>query len=482
MKIKRPLYRTKIAIAVKDSILFATMLSLAPIAAFADTPAATSNTSGLSTILNHDDLTYGGVTLYGTIDVGFVHQTHGTPLSDSYTDGLGYVISKNSNKSINTIAPNGMSQSKIGLKGDIKIDDDLSAVFKLETGFSPTSGMLSDGRKSLVANNGVPLDAQTSNADSSRSGQVFNGVAYAGVNSKEWGTLTLGRQNSLLTDAVGKYDPQGASYAFSVIGYSGVMVGSGNTRDARLDSAVRYSHQWRAGRLAMLYHFGDGNHGKAYQLNLGRDFTLADLGLGDLGPSNYGKLSFDAFYSNNQSTVNAASLSAAQVLTKPTGSLAATISDNTAYALMLKYTLNPVNLYAGYEHIRYANPSSPLAAGFSDIGGYLISVVNNTAFTNEKILGVSWVGAKVAITPKLDLAGAYYHYNQNSYKGNSCGDSSAGSCSGSLNATSLSLDYKISKRLDAYGGAMYSKVNDGLSSGYLHTSSVDPMVGMRYNF
>lgn len=477
MLMQLPLNRTKIAIAVSNSILLSAALGFAPLAAFAETPPTVSHNQALNTILNHDDLTYAGITLYGTIDLGLVHQSHGAPLSDSYISGLEYLVSKNSNKSINTLAPNGMSASKIGIKGDIKVTDDLSAVFKLETGFNPTSGMLSDGPKSLVANNGVPLNQQTSNADSSRAGQPFQGAAYGGVSSKQWGTLTAGRQNNLQTDALGKYDPQGGSYAFSVIGYSGVMIGGGSTQDARLDSSVRYANQWGPGRLATLYQFGNGTNGKAYQLNLGSDFALADLGLG-----NYGKLSIDAFYTQKKNAVSAASLNTVQVLTEPTGSLAATTSDNTAYTLMVKYTLNPVNLYAGYEHIRYENPSTPLAAGTTGLGGYVLSVVNNSAYTINKTLAVSWVGAKVAITPKLDLTGAFYHYSQNSYKGNGCQDNSAGSCSGSLNATSLSADYKISKRLDLYGGAMYSKVKNGLASGYLHTSSVDPMVGMRYNF
>lgn len=477
MLIQLPLNRTKIAIAVRNSILLASAFSLAP-AAFADTPAPVTSTPALSAFLNHDDLTYAGITLYGTVDIGLVHQTHGAPLSDSQQSGVQYVVSKNSNKSITTLAPNGLSASKIGIKGDIKIADDLSAVFKFETGFNPTSGMISDGPKSLVANNGVPLNEQTSNSDSSRAGQIFQGAAYGGVSSKKWGTLTAGRQNNLQTDALGKYDPQGGSYAFSLIGYSGVMVGGGSTQDARLDSSLRYGNQWGSTRVATLYQFGNGSgDNNAYQFNIGTDFSLADLGLG-----NYGKVSLDAFYTQKQGAVSFASLSATQVLTAPTGSLAATISDNTAYTLMAKYTLNPVNLYAGYEHIRYENPSSPLRAGTTGLGGYLLSVVNNNAYTINKTLDISWLGAKVAITPKLDLTGAYYHYSQNSFKGNGCQDDSAASCGGSLNATSLSANYKVSKRLDFYGGAMYSKVKNGLASGYLNTSSVDPMVGMRYNF
>ncbi len=54
----------------------------------------------------------------------------------------------------------------------------------------------------------------------------------------------------------------------------------------------------------------------------------------------------------------------------------------------------PLKIFAGYEHISYANPSSPLPAGFDDIGGYKLAFVNNAAFPNDKILQVYWAGVK----------------------------------------------------------------------------------------
>ena len=55
-----------------------------------------------------------------------------------------------------------------------------------------------------------------------------------------WGTLTFGRQNTLLTDDVNAYDPQGGSYAFSPIGYSGMTGGAGDTEEARWTTAIKY--------------------------------------------------------------------------------------------------------------------------------------------------------------------------------------------------------------------------------------------------
>ena len=180
---------------------------------------------------------------------------------------------------------------------------------------------------------------------------------------------------------------------------------------------------------------------------------------------------------------NDSSLSAAQLAAgAPHDSLAATISDNTAYTLAASYTWDAWKFSGGYEHIKYENPSLPITNPFSGLGGYYMSVINNNAFAHDKVLQVSWVGAKYSISKDWDITGAWYHYNQNSFKGNGCSDTSASSCSGTLNAYSLMTDYRLSKRFDVYAGAMWSKVNDGLASGFLHTSTVDPMVGARFKF
>jgi predicted porin len=422
-------------------------------------------------------LTMYGITLYGTVDLGVAYQTHGTPLNDYFYPGLEYLVSKNSNKGVFSAAPSGLSQSKIGLRGDEELIDGLHGIFKVETGFNPTSGQLSDAPKSLTQNNGVALASQTSNADGSRAGQMFNSEAYAGFKQTRYGQLTYGRQNGLLTDNVNKYDPMGGSYAFSVIGYSGATAGSGDTQDTRLDNSLRYSNAIGPVRFAGQYQFGDktgGGGGTAYEFGLG---------------TGYRGLSVDATYVHKKDAIAASSLSASQVSALPAlglsedNSLAATVSDNTAYSTMLMYDAGRPKFYAGYEYIRFANPTDPLLPGASDIGGYTLSAVNNTAYARNKHLQIIWTGAKYAFTPEFDLTGAWYHYTQNDYKiSGTCSNTSAGQCSGQLNALSLMADYKFTKRFDVYGGAMWSQAVGGLGSGYLHNNTIDPMVGVRFIF
>ncbi|MEP7044692.1 MAG: porin [Dokdonella sp.] len=443
--------------------------------AIAGAPAAQAADDG--------SLTWNGITLYGTLDVGVAYQNHGAPLSDDFYVGLDYLVSKNGRKSISAVAPSGLSQSKVGLKGTEPLTDDLSAVFNAEIGFNPTSGKLSDALQSLVNANGKPLTAQDTAGDGSRAGQVFNGPAFLGLSSKTFGTLTAGRHNSLMLDDVNKYDPMGGSYAFSVIGYSGATAGMGNTENARFDDSVKYNYTYQWLRVGALYQFGhngdSGKGGSAEQIDFGFD---------------YAGFSGDFLYGSKNGAIGAGSLSAAQLATGvPHDSLVATVSDTTAYSGLLSYTAGPLKFSGGYEHIEFENPEHPLSAGFSGLGSYDFSIVNNTAYNRHRILQVSWGGAKWTITKELSLTGAVYHYDQNSYRSsggtngapivaNNCSTNVAGSCSGDLWAYSLMTDYRFTKRFDVYAGAMYSEVQDGLASGYLHPNNLNVMVGARFAF
>ncbi|THD61182.1 porin [Phenylobacterium sp.] len=440
--------------------------------AAASTPAAASAASEASAKPAKTDdgnLTWKGITLYGTIDVGFAHLDHGAPLTSYYAPGLPFVIQKNSNRAITSISPNGLSQSKIGLSGAETINDDLKAVFKLETGFQPTSGHLSDGSRSLIVDNGVPLASQTTNGDSSRAGQLFQGAAYLGVSSKTYGALTYGLQTSLMVDNFAKYDPQNQSLAFSVIGYSGFAGGAGATETGRFDSSVKYVIAKGPVRAAYLHNFEGGINfpGRADQVDVGGD---------------YRGVSVDLTYSHVDDAVTESPLSAAQNATAP-GTLAGTVSDDTTYAIEARYVIGRAKIYGAVEAIDMANPSHPLPAGFRGIGGYVVSFVNNAAYSIHRKETVSWVGVRYAVTDKLDVTSAYYRYDQNSYKGNGCSDTSASSCSGSLWDASLVADYKLTKHFDAYAGLNHSAVANGLASGFLNRSSTAaPVIGVRFTF
>lgn len=428
-----------------------------------------------SPVTDDGSLTWHGITLYGAVDMGVAYQTHGAPLSNSAGFGLGYLISKNSNRPYFGAAPNALSGSFIGLKGTEELFPGLSGVFNLQTSFLPTSGKLSDGLGSIVQNNGLPATSQTTFADSSKDGQALNTAAWAGLSSPTYGTLTYGRQNSLTLDGVIAYDPMSASGAFSVIGFQGATAGMGDTENARLDNSFKYLVNvgpFRAAGAAQLSPGGDGS----------RNIVQGQIGATYLG------FSVDAIYGHVEDAISAAPLPVGFVptpsllLNQGNGLVAGTVSDNTGLMLLGRYEAGPIKLYAGYEDILFANPHFPLSAGTSIIGGYTLGTVNNTAFANKRDLQVFWTGTKYAVTPDTDVMAAYYHEGQNSFSGNGCSNASLTSCSGQLDAVSLVVDYRFAKRWDAYAGAMYSRVANGLASGFLKTNTVDPTVGARLQF
>ncbi len=427
-----------------------------------------------------------GITLYGTLDVGAQFQSHGVPASDYFPPGTEALVQKNSNSSQFNILGNSLSQSKFGVQGREEFGNGWAGVFKLEMFVNPTSGNISDALKSLTANNGVALANQNTGVDSSIAGQLFGGAAYAGVTHAQFGTLTFGRQNGLMADGVAKYDPNAASQAFSVIGWSGTAAGGGDTEDRRLDHSVKYD-------LTV----GPVHAGIQYQPKTAANpGSTQEYALGFIFPGG----SVDIIHEQKNDAIAAGSLSAAQVTTLPLAfaagggggnasdkSVVGTISDNTTTGIMAKYSFSKmITASAGYEHIAYQNPSRPVSAGTTIIGGYVLAYVNNAAFPSTKTLAVSWAGVKIAAAPHLDVTLAYYRYDQNSYAiGANSGCSSSvvsAQCSGTLNAASVVLDYHFTKRFDVYGGAMWSGVQGGLANGYLNTSTVDPTVGARYQF
>jgi predicted porin len=442
-----------------------------------------------------DSLCWHGVCVYGTIDAGLMYQNHGAPLSALATTPLDYLVSKNSQGPYFGVSPGNLATSFIGLRGKQEIADNLYAVFNLQTQFDPFNGIVSNGVGSVQQNNGLTLTQQNAFGDSSKAGQMFNGAAYAGISSPVYGTVTFGRQNSLSSDLIINYDPISGSNAWSVITFQGASGGGGDTENRIYDNSFEYRVNVGPVRFAVetqLRNGGNSGTGNAFEGNVGFDymgFSMDFVG---------GKI-YDA--------VSAAPLTAAQVtainasgLNTGLGSVAGTVSDNTVFQVAAKYTIGPVKLFAGYEHIQFANPNNPLAPGAFIEGGYTVGVPNNTNFTTDRILQVFWVGAKYSATRDLDLTAAYYHQDQNSFIiGNgsnptgTCNTAASAGCSGTLDAVSFVADWRFARHFDFYAGVMWSQVQNGLASGFALTnglpggtgnkaSAFDPGVGLRYQF
>jgi len=429
-------------------------------------------------ITGEDSLTWHGVTLYGVVDIGVQYDTHSAPFTPYRPAASGNIVRQNGSRSVIGLTPSNMGQSRVGLQGIERLNDEFSAVFQIETFFNPQSGEIADSLKSLTVNNGRSLATQTVGVDGSSAGQAFQ-TAWAGLKSARFGTLTFGRQTTLLLDGTIKYDPNYNATAFGLLGASNTYSGGGAQEDNRLDSTAKYHVSFRDRvHLGALYKFSGsrGSANRAFQADIGGDFAGASV---------------DAFYSMENSAITATSLTAAQVAGLPalgysvSNALAATISDNEAYALMALYKVDSLKFFAGYEHIVYRNPKTPLSAGFQDIGGYVLAFVTNNAYSDSKSVQVYWTGVRYSVSPYLDLTAAYYGYHQNAYGTGSqagCATTAHGTCSGSFAAFSLDADYRFNQHFDAYLGAMYSGVHDGVASGYIETNNINPTIGVRYKF
>jgi len=446
----------------------------------------------------NDDLCWHGVCLYGNFDMGVTWIQHSAPFSPTAGGPLDTLVSKNGGQgSYFGVGANQLSTSFVGLRGKQEIADNLYAVFNLQTLFNPASGVNASGPGSIAQNNGLNIGLQNAFGDSSKAGQLFNNVAYFGVSSPTYGTFTMGRQSSLSSDLIVNYDPLSGSNSWSVITFQGANGGGGDTQNRIYDNSYEYRVNVGPVRFAVeaqLRNGGNSTTGNAFEGNIGFDYM--GLSVDFLGGKIYDAVSAAplAVGGGNAVVTNVA---------VGNGQLAGTISDNTVFQVGAKYTIGPWKLFGGYENIRFANPNNPIVAGAFDAGGFIIAVPNNTNFPSDRILQTAWVGARYAITPALDVTGAYYHEWQNTFAtasatlvGCSVLASSSSQCSGTLDAVSLVVDWRFARHIDVYAGVMWSQVQGGLANGFIvnnagttvnaiggnRSSNFDPGIGLRYQF
>jgi predicted porin len=494
-----------------------------------------------------DDICWHGVCVYGNFDMGVDWIQHSSPFNAMVGGPLLYVVGSNSQlPSYAGVAVNQMSTSFIGLRGKQEIGDNLYAVFNLQTLFNPASGMNANGIGSLVQNNGfnqAPQLGLLANAygDSSKSGQMFNNVAYFGVSSPVWGTFTMGRQSALTSDLVVNYDALSGSNAWSLIVFEGATGGGGVTENRIYDNAYEYRLNVGPVRFAAEVQAPNGGNsatGLAYQGDVGFDYVGLSMDF-------VGGHEKDAISSSPLSTAQVNQLTANQLGSATTGTgaaisplgyaipcslgcLSAVVSDNTVFAVGAKYTLGPWKFYGGYEHITFKDPSTPLLPGAFAQGGYNVGFLNNNRYLTDRNQNVFWAGVKYAVTPTFDVIGAYYGARQGFFfagagagaggnntfvsfpggpanapglagQATNCAIASASSpgCSGTIDMFSLALDWRFARHVDLYAGVAYSTKSGGLANAFVlstlngalagnnvinRVSSWDPGIGLRYQF
>ena len=491
-------------------------------------------------------LTWYGFTVYGTVDMGGSYMTHGTPFDPNFPTGAGYLLGAGGTGATNRLAgffpgPNGLSQSNIGIKWNEPVGAGWAVIGQAELAFDPYSLLLSNAPQAMQNSIGQAENTQALPYDSSRWGWLA-GQIYTGVSNPTWGTLTFGRTNALLNDAIVAYDPMGASYAFSPIGFSGKTAGAGDTEDARWTTAIRYRVNVGSIRLAAMVQPIFGTQYWGYNPNNGA--FAAGIG-GDVRGIGPGVLSMDFFGTYERDAVNITAVYGGAAgnpfgpaqgtalgwpTTFPAGFLKATISNQTSFMWVGKYSFGsyapapvvgkeppppsgiPLTLYWGYEFINFANPSDSQSAfrddGFLFAGpipagagaGAVVPSANGTVIQNNAFniscgsgtgcfsenFQVLWTGAKYGITKDLDVITGWYHFIQSTYvTGVSCSPANAPNnsrCAGWMDVASVVLDWRFLPKWDAYIGTMYSAAFGGVANADIARTNLATTAGVRFRF
>lgn len=312
------------------------------------------------------------VTIYGLVDAGLVSERGGAAGSvTKVTSGIG-------------------SQSRLGFKGTEDLGSGLSAVFQLETGVKIDDGSL----------------------DSANT--IFNRLAYVGLKSKEAGTLTLGRQYTMLYNAMSQVaDPFGAGYAGSI---KNLFAAKGaNTRAS--NSIVYVSPTIEGGFSAEgLYSLGE----QAGDASAGRQFGLG------LNYAN-GPLNARLVY-NNKNT---------DVVGKP----GVDTSRNTLFAINYDFQI-------AKAFFAYGADKGPVSAELPVANAYALKVAPTASIdSNDMLLGV-----QVPVTPN-DIVMASYIRKNDKTAFNQDADQWA-----------LGFSHLLSKRTNLY--VAYAKIKNKNGAGY----------------
>jgi len=305
-------------------------------------------------------LAQSSVTLYGILDAGIEYVTN---VPNSSGGGSSLVRMSTGN----------LSTSRWGLRGAEELGGGLKGVFVLENGFDLDSGSANQG------------------------GRLFGRQAFVGL-QHEYGTLTLGRHQTLLYDFSATFDPMAIATRYSIIMHDKWMTG-------RADNSIKFYGAAGAINYGLLYSTGYDSQaggeipgayraGKAWSASLG--YANGPFAVG----TNYDEVR---------------------------GSTVALQDDvERRAALGLSYQVGPAKVLAGYR--------------------YYHGIFDSTSSSLRTNL--YWAGVRYDATPALSLTGAFYYTD-------------VAHSSGDPYSFVLSGSYALSKRTDLYTVLGYAKNRDG---------------------
>ena len=362
------------------------------------------------------------VTLYGTLDAGLVY-TNNQGGHNNWQQGSGTV-----------------SDTYFGLRGSEDLGGGLHAIFTLEDGFNINNGQFNE------------------------SNTLFNRQAFVGLQSDQYGTLTLGRQYDSVVDYLGPLSEAGTGYGNNLAAHPFDNDNLDNSYSIK--NAVKYQSANYAGfHFGGLYGFSNDAGGfannRAY--SAGASYTNGPLNVA----AAYLQLNNSLGSTNSGGAVSAGAGSDANL----------TAVTQRTYGVGANYSFGPATVGLLWTHTQDDN----LIAGDQNGVGFTVPTGTNLHLDNYEVNG------KYALTPALSLNAAYTFTNGHATGGTSDGDPK-------WQTVSLQADYSLSKRTDFYLEGVYQHASGTLGDGSANVAMINTLspssngnqvaatVGLRHRF
>ena len=337
------------------------------------------------------------VTLYGIID------TSVTYASNQRTGAAGSPGSSNV-----AMSSGNLSSSRWGLRGNEDLGGGLSAVFTLENGFSSVNGQAANGGKDM-----------------------FGRKAFVGLQSKQYGSLTFGRQYDFIEAFT---DPLGASGP----GWGGNLAmhpfdNDDSVNIFRLNNSVKYiSPTYRGLKFGAMYAFsnvaGQFSNNAAYSAGVSYE---------------NGPVSLAAAYLGVNRSADPAAANATGAVSTADGTAPITGGSQQVWTLAGRYRAGPASVGLAWSH-----SSTDSVTGVLHGSGITPLVGKNLTFDNFSVDG------RYFLTPAFSLAAAYT-YTEGRFS------TDTETTRPKWNQVVLQSDYKLSRRTDLYLEGVYQSVSGG---------------------
>ncbi|MEK6347371.1 MAG: porin [Burkholderia sp.] len=304
------------------------------------------------------------------------------------SDSLAYLSNEAGHANWKTIS--GMAQNnRLGFRVLENLGGGLSAVATLENGFDVNTGKFGQG------------------------GRMFGRQAFVGLSSKQYGTLTAGRQYDVLWDYLDRIEPQALAPGLAT------SVGSNDNIEGkfRYSNSLKYkSPEWRGLGFEAMYAFSNkaGDFQQNRAVSAGVNYTL-------------GNQRYALVYLNidHPGTANAAGA----------------VSDDYSGGAFQLFHASPLNAAVGVRNQRVAAGGADLDFGRARFAAIVSDVRYTYLDTTSLHLDNADLVALYRLTPALTISAAYV-YTLGHYGGIASNMH--------WNQGQLTLDYLLSKQTDLY--------------------------------